>query len=68
MGFGANSKVHTAKLFEISSDLPLIIEIIDAEEKISDFIKIVEELFEQAKSGGGITIDKTEVIRYRAGN
>jgi len=68
MGFGANSKVHTAKLFEISSDLPLIIEIIDAEEKISDFIKIVEELFEQAKSGGLITIDKTEVIRYRAGN
>ena len=34
MGFGANSRVHTAKLFEISSDLPLVIEIVDAEEKI----------------------------------
>ena len=35
MGFGANSKVHTTKLFEISSDLPLVIEIVDTEEKIA---------------------------------
>ncbi|HSQ43676.1 MAG TPA: DUF190 domain-containing protein [Ginsengibacter sp.] len=67
MGFGANSKVHTTKLFEISVDLPLIIEIVDAEEKIRDFIKTVEDLFEQTKSGGLITLEKAEVIRYRAG-
>lgn len=67
MGFGANSKVHTAKLFEISSDLPLIIEIVDAEEKIREFTKTVEHYFEQTKSGGLITIEKAEVIRYRAG-
>jgi len=67
MGFGANSKVHTAKLFEISSDLPLIIEIVDTEEKIRAFTKKVEQLFEQTKSGGLITIEKAEVIRYRAG-
>jgi Uncharacterized conserved protein len=67
MGFGANSKVHTTKLFEISSDLPLIIEIVDTEENIGDFIKIVEQLFEQTKSGGLITIEDAGVIRYRAG-
>ncbi len=67
MGFGPNSKVHTAKLFEISSDLPLIIEIVDAEEKIREFTKLVEQLFEQTKSGGLITIEKAEVIRYKAG-
>jgi hypothetical protein len=67
MGFGANSKVHTAKLFEISSDLPLIIEIVDTEEKIREFTKTIEQLFEQTKSGGLITIEKAEVIRYKAG-
>jgi len=68
MGFGANSKVHTTKLFEISSDLPLVIEIVDTEEKIRQFTKNIEKLFEQTKSGGLITIEKAEVIRYRAGN
>ena len=67
MGFGPNSKVHTTKLFEISSDLPLVIEIVDTEEKIREFTKIVEHLFEQTKSGGLITIEKAEVIRYKAG-
>ena len=67
MGFGANSKVHTAKLFEISSDLPLVIEIVDTEEKIREFTKVVENMFEQTKSGGLITLEKAEVIRYKAG-
>ncbi|OFX49887.1 MAG: hypothetical protein A2046_16235 [Bacteroidetes bacterium GWA2_30_7] len=67
MGFGPNSKVHTTKLFEISSDLPLIIEIVDIEDKVRKFIKTVEHLFEETKSGGLITIEKAEVIRYKAG-
>ncbi|MEP6513166.1 MAG: DUF190 domain-containing protein [Parafilimonas sp.] len=67
MGFGANSRIHTTKLFEISSDLPLVIEIVDTEEKIREFTKKVEHLFEQTKSGGLITIEKAEVIRYKAG-
>lgn len=65
MGFGANSSVHTTKLFELSSDLPLVIEIVDSEEKIRDFVHAVEHLFEQAKSGGLITLEKAEVIRYK---
>ena len=67
MGFGANSKIHTTKLFDISIDMPLIIEIVDNENKIRAFTKIVEQLFEQTNSGGLITIEKAEVIRYRSG-
>lgn len=67
MGFGANSKIHTSKLLEISSDLPIVIEIVDTNEKIKDFTKIVENLFEQSKSGGLITLEKAEIIRYKAG-
>ncbi len=67
MGYGANSKVHTAKLFEISSDLPMVIEIVDTEENIRQFTQVVEQLFEQSASGGLITIEKAEVIRYKSG-
>jgi len=64
MGFGANSKIHTAKLLELSSDLPMVVEIVDTEEKIREFVKIVDHLFEESKSGGLITIEKAEVIKY----
>lgn len=67
MGFGANSKIHSSKLFDISSDLPIIVEIVDTLEKINEFIKTVEQLFEESKSGGLITIEKAEVIRYKSG-
>jgi len=67
MGFGPNSRVHSAKLFEISSDLPLVVEIVDVEDKIRQFVQTVEHLFEQTKSGGLVTIEKAEVIRYKAG-
>jgi hypothetical protein len=68
MGFGANSKIHTAKLFDISTDLPVVIEIVDRLEKINLFIKTVEQLFEESKSGGLITIEEIKVIRYQPGN
>ena len=67
MGYGANSRVHTAKLFDISADLPMVVEIVDSEEKIRAFTQIVEQLCESTRSGGLITIEKAEVIRYKAG-
>jgi len=66
MGFGANSKISSSKLFTISQDFPLIIEIVDVENKIRDFIKVVEQMFEESDSGGLITIEKAEIIRYKA--
>jgi PII-like signaling protein len=68
MGFGANSKIHSSKLFDISSDLPLVIEIVDSEEKIMAFVEITEQLFEESGSGGLITIENIEVIRYKPGS
>lgn len=68
MGFGAHSKVHTAKLFDISADMPLAIDIVDTEDKIMAFIKNIEQQFEKSNSGGLITLEKVDVIRYRQAN
>jgi len=65
--FGAGSRIHTAKLLELSEDLPLVIEIVDTEEKIDKFLPIVEELFEKAGCGGMITEEKATVIHYTHG-
>jgi len=62
--FGATSRVHTAKLLELSEDLPLVIEIVDTEEKIDSFLPIVTDLFEKAARGGMVTEEKAMMIRY----
>jgi PII-like signaling protein len=67
MGFGADSRIHSAKLFDISSDLPMIVEVVDTEEKIREFIPVVGAWFEESGSGGLITVEKAEVILYRTG-
>jgi uncharacterized protein len=66
MGFGANSKIHTSKLLTLSEDLPLVVEIVDTREKIESFIPIVNDIFEKAKIGGLVTVEKAEVIKYIA--
>lgn len=67
MGFGAHSVVHKSKMLELSSDLPIIIEIVDTDEKIRKMISDVEDLFEESKNGGLITIEDAEVILYKPG-
>lgn len=66
MSYGANSKIHTAKLLTLSEDLPVIIEIVDNLEKIEKFVPIVNEIFETANIGGLVTIEKVEIIKYRS--
>lgn len=65
--FGAGSMIHTARLLELSEDLPLVIEIVDTEEKIDGFLPVVEEIFEKAGCGGMITEEKVNVIHYTHG-
>ncbi len=65
--FGAGSRIHTAKLLELSEDLPFVIEIVDIEEKVDKFLPVVEELFEKAGCGGMITEEKVNVIHYTHG-
>lgn len=60
MGYGANSRIHTAKLVDLSSDLPLLVEIIDSEEYIAKLLPCLDEMMEE----GLITIDDVEVIKY----
>ncbi|MBS1747277.1 MAG: DUF190 domain-containing protein [Bacteroidetes bacterium] len=65
MSFGASTRVHTAKWIEISEDLPIVVEIIDHEEKINAFAHLVDEMLEKAGCGGLMTIEKAGVLYYR---
>jgi len=67
MGYGGKSRIHTAKILRLSEDLPLIIEIVDEAEKIEQFISKVNQIFESSNSGGLITIEKVEIIKYTSG-
>ena len=63
MGFGKASRLHTAKILRLSMDLPLIIEIVDSEEKINAFLPVLETML----GGGLVTMEKVKVLHYRAG-
>lgn len=63
MGFGKSSRLHTAKILRLSIDLPLVIEIVDTEEKIQSFLPELDHLM----GGGLVTLEKVKVIEYRAG-
>ncbi|HKJ45361.1 MAG TPA: DUF190 domain-containing protein [Balneolales bacterium] len=65
MSYGANSLIHRAKLVDISEDLPIVIEIVDTEDKIDKFLVSVNDLLEKSGSGGIITIEKATVIHYK---
>ncbi len=62
MGFGCKSHMHTTKLLRLSEDLPIIIEIVDSEEKINRFLPFLDEMVKE----GLITIEKANVVMYRA--
>jgi PII-like signaling protein len=62
MGFGKSSRLHTAKILRLSMDLPLVIEIVDSEEKIQAFLPVLDEMMK----GGLVTLEKVKVIDYRA--
>lgn len=64
MGFGASSRVHTAKILQLSTDLPMVIEIVDSEEKLNAFLPVLDEML----GGGLVTLEKIKVIHYRPGN
>jgi PII-like signaling protein len=62
MGFGANSRIHTAKILRLSDDLPMIIEIVDVEAKIQELLPLLDEMVTE----GMITLETVHVLRYRA--
>lgn len=63
-GFGGHSVVHAARVFDLSTDLPILIEIVDAEEKIREFLPVLDEMVHE----GLITLETVEVIQYKSGS
>jgi PII-like signaling protein len=61
MGFGAESRIHTAKVLRLSEDLPIVIEIVDSEENIQKLIPFLDETVKD----GLITMEPVSVIKYR---
>lgn len=62
-GFGAHSRLHTAKILRLSSDLPIVVEIVDTEERIESFLPVID-----AAIGEGLaTVERVEVRFYRSG-
>jgi uncharacterized protein len=66
-GYGAASRIHTAKILRLSEDLPILIEIVDTEEKIRAALPELDRLIEAARSGGLVTLEKAEIIKYTHG-
>ena len=64
MGFGANSRIHTTKILRLSEDLPMVIEVVDTEEKINALMPFLDEHVKE----GLITLENVRVIRYRHAN
>ncbi len=65
MSFGASTRIHRARLIELSEDLPIVVEIVDTAEKIDAFLNVVNDLFEKCGRGGMITVEKVDVLYYK---
>lgn len=61
MGYGAASRIHTAKILRLSEDLPVVIEIVDSAERISAFLPVVQEMLD----GGLVTLENVRVLQYQ---
>jgi hypothetical protein len=66
MGFGGTIRIHTSKILRLSEDLPLIIEIVNELAKIEKFLPVVDKIMDESNSGGLITIEKAEIIKYKS--
>jgi len=62
-GFGARSRIHTSRILRLTEDLPILVEIVDAEDKIQGFLPVLDDMVQE----GLVTIEKATVIFYRAG-
>src|SRR5689334_17730896 len=66
LSYGASSRIHTAKLLDLSMDLPIVVEIVDHQDKIEQFLETANKLIEEAGCGALITVEKAEVIYYKS--
>jgi uncharacterized protein len=62
MGFGHSSRIHTTKILRLSQDLPVVVEIVDSQDKIDVFLPVLDEMM----GSGLVTIEKVQVLQYGA--
>lgn len=67
LAYGPSSRIKTAKILDLSGDMPVIIEITDEESKINSFLPKLHDLIESANSGGLVTVEKVQIIKYLHG-
>jgi PII-like signaling protein len=63
LGFGANSRIHTAKILRLSEDLPMVVEIVDTPERLAEFLPDLDSMIGE----GLITLERVRIIAYRHG-
>jgi PII-like signaling protein len=62
--YGHTGRVHTAKVLRLAEHMPLVVEIVDSEEKIEAFLPVLDDMFKTAKGGGLVTLEAVEIISY----
>lgn len=63
LGYGASTRIHSTKILDLSEDLPLVVEIVDTEEKIQTILPFIDETVKE----GLVTLEKMRIFRYRHG-
>jgi PII-like signaling protein len=66
-GYGATTKIHTAKIFRLNVQLPVVIEVVDAEDKIKLIRDEIDKAFENCGCGGLVTVEDVEIVKYTPG-
>jgi PII-like signaling protein len=64
LGYGATARIRTAKILDLSSDLPMAIEIVDEESRVAAFRPRLSEMFEEANCGGLVTLENIRIVHY----
>ena len=64
VGFGHSSRLHTTKILRLSQDLPIVVEIVDSQDKIDAFLPLLDEMM----SSGLVTLEKVQVLHYGTGS
>lgn len=60
VGFGHSSRIHTTKILRLSQDLPIVVELVDTQDKVDAFLPVLDEMM----SSGLITLEKVQVLQY----
>jgi PII-like signaling protein len=66
LSYGASSRIHSAKLLDLSFDLPIVVEIVDHQDQIEKFLEVANKLIEDSGCGALMTVEKAEVVYYKS--